>query len=472
MSDKGNSSETPKKMSRRAAIRTAIGAVAVVVIGGVAYYVLSNGQKVPVSNSTSSAEAVSTVSMSSSSAAAGSIPVGVILPLTGAGYFSGATLIQGIKIAADMVNSSGGVLGRQLNLIIGDTETNPSVAKEVVTQMIEQDHIVGLVGEAFSFVARAYHDLVHAAGIPFMQESTSSDSLRTPQYNNDFFLSSPSCTQALPGINMTLALFKMGKIKNVQVLQTTDEYAANNWTKIKAAFDQAGIPYKVDNVDINIQDFTSLLVGYKAASPRADMLFSNVNLAAQLLLGKQAFESGYAPSKETPYALEECVTTAYTTDFWSTTGPGYQYWTLSDASLPLAITPLSPLGQQVANTYNTLYSSAISSNTLYGFDGMWAFAQAIKAAGSTDPAAIIQALRNLNIQGSIWNLTFPENVSNACLWHTPNIPVGTTQYQVVNQSWDKSPAVFPAEVATAPLLAPNPAYVVDFRTATTTSTST
>ncbi len=49
-----------------------------------------------------------------------SIKIGVTQPLTGAVAASGNYVVQGAKIAADLLNESGGVLGKNVELIIED----------------------------------------------------------------------------------------------------------------------------------------------------------------------------------------------------------------------------------------------------------------------------------------------------------------------------------------------------------------
>ena len=60
--------------------------------------------------------------------AADSIKIGMVVSLTGPGAESGRYQVQGAKLAADEINKAGGVLGRQLELVIEDDQTtNPGV---------------------------------------------------------------------------------------------------------------------------------------------------------------------------------------------------------------------------------------------------------------------------------------------------------------------------------------------------------
>src|ERR1700710_2117054 len=54
------------------------------------------------------------------------IKIGVVSPLTGPAAESGGFMRNGIKLAVDAVNASGGVLGKQLETVVEDDQTtNP-----------------------------------------------------------------------------------------------------------------------------------------------------------------------------------------------------------------------------------------------------------------------------------------------------------------------------------------------------------
>lgn len=53
------------------------------------------------------------------------IKVGIISPLTGAWTVYGKAHISGFELAADEINAAGGVLGRKIELIVGDSWRRP-----------------------------------------------------------------------------------------------------------------------------------------------------------------------------------------------------------------------------------------------------------------------------------------------------------------------------------------------------------
>ena len=69
------------------------------------------------------------------------IKIGHLTPLTGFLGALGEYAVMGIKIATEEINASGGVMGRQLDVIAEDS-VNPQVASTKAQRMIERDGVV------------------------------------------------------------------------------------------------------------------------------------------------------------------------------------------------------------------------------------------------------------------------------------------------------------------------------------------
>ncbi len=74
------------------------------------------------------------------------IRIGVPLPLTGPLAGAGTHLQWGIEYAAGEANDAGGVLGRQLELIIEDTKGEPNTSATVAAKLGGQDKVDAVVG--------------------------------------------------------------------------------------------------------------------------------------------------------------------------------------------------------------------------------------------------------------------------------------------------------------------------------------
>ena len=74
------------------------------------------------------------------------IVVGVPMPLSGVLAQGGQTILAGIRYAADQANKKGGVLGRQIKLLVEDTKSEPNTGAAVAAKMATEDKVYAFVG--------------------------------------------------------------------------------------------------------------------------------------------------------------------------------------------------------------------------------------------------------------------------------------------------------------------------------------
>ena len=84
-----------------------------------------------------------------------SLTLGVLTPLTGAGSFDGPRMLKAMQAVADEINAAGGVLGRQIELVVEDDETNPEAAVRAAHKLIDVDKVPVIMGTWASAVTTA-----------------------------------------------------------------------------------------------------------------------------------------------------------------------------------------------------------------------------------------------------------------------------------------------------------------------------
>lgn len=95
--------------------------------------------------------------------AASPIRVGIISPLTGAWTVYGKAHIAGFELAVDEINAAGGVLGRNIELAVGDSKTEPRIVVEQANRLIRQERVDFLAGTFSSAERNAAGPVVKAA---------------------------------------------------------------------------------------------------------------------------------------------------------------------------------------------------------------------------------------------------------------------------------------------------------------------
>lgn len=83
------------------------------------------------------------------------LQLGVLTPLTGAGAFDGPRMLKAMQAVAAEVNAAGGVLGKQIALVVEDSETNPEAAVRAARKLIDVDKVPVIMGTWASAVTTA-----------------------------------------------------------------------------------------------------------------------------------------------------------------------------------------------------------------------------------------------------------------------------------------------------------------------------
>jgi len=107
------------------------------------------------------------------------IKVGVIASLTGPASNVGTNIWQSAQVAADKINANGGVTLKdgskaQLKLIVGDDESSQTGGQTAATKLITDDKVDVLVGGYSSAVTSAYEQTIAEYKVPYVVTGASS----------------------------------------------------------------------------------------------------------------------------------------------------------------------------------------------------------------------------------------------------------------------------------------------------------
>jgi branched-chain amino acid transport system substrate-binding protein len=83
------------------------------------------------------------------------IKIGTLTPLTGAGGPYGPVMVKAVKAVVDQVNAAGGVLGRKVELVSEDDQTNPEAGVRAARKLIDVDKVSAILGTWASSVTTA-----------------------------------------------------------------------------------------------------------------------------------------------------------------------------------------------------------------------------------------------------------------------------------------------------------------------------
>src|SRR5882724_3067766 len=104
--------------------------------------------------------------------ATGPILIGFYGDLSGRTSNFGQSTKNGVLMIADEINKSGGINGRQIQILSEDDEGRPEKAATVVTKLIDQDRVIALLGEVASGNTLAAAPKAQAAKVPMISPSS------------------------------------------------------------------------------------------------------------------------------------------------------------------------------------------------------------------------------------------------------------------------------------------------------------
>jgi branched-chain amino acid transport system substrate-binding protein len=376
---------------------------------------------------------------------ADTIRIGGVGPLSSPGYVAGGVAMQfTMNLAVKDINAAGGVLGKPVELIFGDTEGLPERGTAVAERLITNDKVVAIVGEAHSAVGLAELEVAHKYGIPIVFAETWSDAITSTGY--------PEVFRIAPATTMTstasAAWASDVGSKTVVIVAENTDYGIGQAASDKIFAEAVGITI-LDTifVETNTTDFQPILTRIQALDPAPDVIRVAITGQASYNLEQQMVDLGIAPSAKT---IGTASTDALAPEFWQSV-PNGNYYTFTYIGLPPSL--YNDITNHVAEEYRLAFNSEPASDALEAYDSVWIVADAIERAGTTESAAVIAALEDTDItlaQGRYWfqytskNPLPTDGSVPAYMWHQwPDPAILFMQYFEPNQSWKDAAVIWP-----------------------------
>ncbi len=143
------------------------------------------------------------------------ICVGEYGSLTGKDATFGISTQNGVAMAVDAVNKSGGLLGKQVRVIVEDDQGQSEQALTVVTKLITKDQVVAVIGEVASGNTLAAAPFAQKSGVPMI--SPSSTNIAVTQKGD--YISRVCFIDPFQGYVMAKFAANTLKMKNVAILR-------------------------------------------------------------------------------------------------------------------------------------------------------------------------------------------------------------------------------------------------------------
>jgi branched-chain amino acid transport system substrate-binding protein len=193
------------------------------------------------------------------------IKIGFTCDASGQYGDSGQDDLRGCRMAIEEFNAKGGVLGRKVESITADTETNPATGSRISERFITRDECGFLVGAVHSGVANAITQVAAKYGTIYLNTNSSAPSEAGENCNRVKFVWDGN------GSNFATATVRaaINSVGKNWLLLTNDYVWGHSTSNATKALVEAAGGKVIDNLLVpqNTRDFTSYLLKIQQAKP-------------------------------------------------------------------------------------------------------------------------------------------------------------------------------------------------------------
>lgn len=323
------------------------------------------------------------------SAAGNTIKIGLTVPLSGDRASEGSYATNALELVVEEINSAGGVLGKDIEVVVQDTTGTDVGATNAYLKLAADDDIVAIIGSDNSNDNIAIAASAEASQILTTTQG-SSPTLQETCEAGEWLFQLRACDSTLCAALMDYAVNEMGS-KSFTIIHDTETASAD-----QARLFQEGIEANGGTVDDVIpftngtKDFTAQLS--QAMQSDSDALVVACLQTEAAILIQQAKALGIEKPIYGSNAFGDPVTVDLAGE------------SINDAYSITAWVPDSPneMGAEFSEKYEETYDEACAKAAAQIRDHIYVICEAIETAGSTDRTEVRDAMLTLtNYEGAI-----------------------------------------------------------------------
>src|SRR5215831_12707406 len=337
------------------------------------------------------------------------IKVGLVAALSGGSAKSGEGITRGLTIAIDEINAAGGILGRKLELVRRDDESNPSKGQVAARELIDQEKVAVMFGGIDSPVALAIVPIANKEKVPFFSVWAAATPI-TRNGANPNYVFRVSAVDALVDKALVQYARRTFNAKNLGLALVNNPWGESNEKGLTAAAAEQGIKIAaVEKFEDRDVDMVPQLSRLRAASSDVVVLVANAAPGAQVMKSLQRM--GWAAPVISHWGISGGR-------FTELAGP----WSQKVAFIQTYsfFGPKNSVGQKVLAALKAKYSDIKGAEDVVppvgvanSYDAMRMLALSIGQAGATDGDKVRQALENIDrYEGLIKTYTHPFTAEN------------------------------------------------------------
>ena len=315
------------------------------------------------------------------------IVIGVQVPTTGSEATYGQDMYNAAELAAEEINADGGLLGRQIELINGDSACDPQQSVNAAGNLVSRD-VLGIVGGYCSGATMPTLKTYGDEGLPFVITASNSTQLIPANPGNAFMINSTGADQS----KKAAEFFESQGIERLAVIDQGDSYSQDLADLTVERWEAMGHEVVTrETVNKGEQDFSAVVSNVRSSG--AEAVFWTAYYADGGLMIRQLRQGGFrgmiavGDGSNSPQLFE--IAGGAAEGVFAFSNPTAEFL---------------PAAADFIDDYEAEYGQSPGPYAPLNYDGLKLLAWAMETAGTTDSAAVIDVLESTD--GESW-LTGP-----------------------------------------------------------------
>jgi branched-chain amino acid transport system substrate-binding protein len=310
------------------------------------------------------------------------IRMGMLGAITGPGAATDASVVTGVRQAVKEINDAGGIGGKPIDLIIGDSQSDPTASVNELRRLLGPEKIEVLVGPFSSQITLATAPILNQAKVANI--STSGASNLTPQVANWHFSIIPSSdVQVLAMVNYAVDVLKA---KSIAWIGDNGGQAKTGVEAAKAQAKARGIAFVGEQeFPFRANDVTPQMLNLKRLNPDVLLMWPStgedhamVIKARDELNWNVKTVNGGGTAVQVPSAVK-----VYKDAFKDLPSTMLKSWTYCDGD-PMGSGDLVKYKDRLKAFAGDTYTKIAPNYTAWSYDAVYVLKAAIEGAKSVD----------------------------------------------------------------------------------------
>jgi branched-chain amino acid transport system substrate-binding protein len=304
-----------------------------------------------------------------------------VIELSGPGAVSGTNWRDGVALAVDEINNSGGILGRKIQTEHLDTQSNPGISRAQVQKVLDKDPYV-VLGPIYSGSVKVNMALTQQAEVPQIVGAEAADI--TQQGNPWVFRTAFGQQISMPKI--ANYLHDQLKVKSVALVWVNNDFGKGGRDSFAKEMKTRGIEVVADiSTEQGQVDFGSDVIKLKSSKADAIFVYCNEEESARFLI--EAKRQGIT----TPLFGETTLLSQKVVDLAGPAANGVRGHVGLSADAPI------PAIEEFTKKFTQRYNYRPDHNGIKGYTAVYLVKYVTEKIGKFDRKAFGAAMKGLTL---------------------------------------------------------------------------